>query len=99
MLTTIGKLLLLAVGLLAWPPGDGGPKDKDKDRDKDVVKATTVHLRLIEQVDVPAQVSGVLIAIPAKEGQLVAENDLVAQIDDSDAVLAIDRAKFDLEIA
>lgn len=99
MLTPFGKLLLLAAGLLAWPPGDGVPKDKDKDRDKEIVKASTVHLRLIEQVEVPAQVSGVLIAIPAKEGQLVAENALVAQIDDSDAVLAIDRARLDLEIA
>jgi multidrug efflux pump subunit AcrA (membrane-fusion protein) len=93
MLTSWERLLVLAAGLLAWPTGESPPKVKD------VVNASTVHLRLIDQVDVPAQVSGLLIAIPAREGQLVAENDLVAQIDDSDAVLTAERARLDLEIA
>lgn len=88
-------LNLFVAALLAWPGADGTQKEKDKD----TVKASTVHLRLIDQVEVPAQVSGVLVAIPAKEGQLVAENDLVARIDESDAVLAAQRARFDLEIA
>jgi multidrug efflux pump subunit AcrA (membrane-fusion protein) len=92
MPSTLGTFVV-AAGLLAWPGRDDGPKHKD------VVKASTVHLRLIDEVEVPAQVSGVLIAIPAKEGQLVAENDLVARIDESDAVLAADRAKLDLAIA
>ncbi|MBI3863245.1 MAG: HlyD family efflux transporter periplasmic adaptor subunit [Planctomycetia bacterium] len=85
-------MLWLAV-LLVWPGADGPAKEKD------VVKASTVHLRLIEQADVPAQVSGILTSIPAKEGTLVAEGDVVAQIDDSDARLSADRARLDLQIA
>src|SRR5438445_21628 len=91
MLIPFTKLLLTLI--LVWPGADGSQKDKD------AVTASTVHLRLVEQVEVPAQVSGVLVAIPAKEGQLVEENELVARIDDSDAVLAADRAKLDVQIA
>jgi multidrug efflux pump subunit AcrA (membrane-fusion protein) len=95
-MSPIGTWLILA-GLVAWPGGEGSAKEKDKA--KTVVKASTVHLRLIDQVDVPAQASGVLVAIPAREGQLVAENDLVARIDDTDAKLAVEGARLDLEAA
>jgi multidrug efflux pump subunit AcrA (membrane-fusion protein) len=100
MLSSFRKLLQVIAVLVAVPGGEASPKHKDKDpKDNGPVKASTVHMRLIDQVDVPAQVSGVLIAIPGKEGRLVVENDLVAQIDDSDAVLAAARAQLDLEIA
>ena len=91
MISSIGSLILLLVAL-AWPPAADRAGNEP-------VTASSVHLRLIDQVEVPAQTTGVLVAIPAKEGQLVSENDVVAQIDDSDAVLSADRARLDLEIA
>lgn len=91
MSTPFGQFLLAA--FMAWPGANGSSADRQ------TVKASTVHLRLIDQVEVPAQASGVLTAIPAKEGQLVAENEVVARLDDSDAVLAAQRAKVDLDIA
>src|SRR5438552_2345419 len=99
MNSSIRALILLA-GTLAWPPTtDRLGKETGKETGKEPVTASSVHLRLIDQVEVPAQTSGVLVAIPAKEGQLVIENDVVAQIDDSDAILSAARARLDLEIA
>lgn len=91
MISSIRALILLA-GALAWPPAT-------ERTGKEPVTASSVHLRLIDQVEVPAQTSGVLVAIPAREGQLVRENDVVAQIDDADAILSAARARLDAEIA
>jgi macrolide-specific efflux system membrane fusion protein len=56
-------------------------------------------LRLIEQVDVPAQQPGVLARVSAVEGALVAEGGLLAEIDDSEARLALARAQIEWEMA
>jgi multidrug efflux pump subunit AcrA (membrane-fusion protein) len=85
-----GQLIFLA-GLLAWP--GAAPASKG------TVTASSVHLRVIDQVEVPAQSSGVLVEIRTQEGRLVAEDEVIAQIDDSDAVLSAARARVDLDIA
>jgi len=64
-----------------------------------IIKVESAYLRLIDQVDVPAQAAGVLSRIPVREGALVKEDDLLVQLDDVDAGLALERARFDLEIA
>jgi multidrug efflux pump subunit AcrA (membrane-fusion protein) len=64
-----------------------------------VIRAESAYLRLIDQVDVPAQTAGVLARIPVHEGELVAENELLVQMDDLQARLAAEQARFDLEIA
>ncbi|MBS0260865.1 MAG: HlyD family efflux transporter periplasmic adaptor subunit, partial [Planctomycetes bacterium] len=66
---------------------------------KEPVQATSVHLRLIDEVDVPAETTGVLSTVLVKEGKFVSEHDVVAQIDEADAVLAVNRAKLDLDVA
>lgn len=89
----IGLLLLATAGV-----GAGEPRRSAADKPR-VVKAESAYLRLIDQVDVPAQAAGVLARIPVREGALVQEDELLVQMDDSDARLALDRARFDLDIA
>lgn len=47
----------------------------------------------IDDVDVPAEESGVLIELPAKPGQEVKEDDLLGKIDDKMAVIAREAAQ------
>ncbi|MGI9515941.1 MAG: HlyD family secretion protein, partial [Pirellulaceae bacterium] len=57
------------------------------------------RVKLISQVEVPAQESGPLLAIPVKEGQSINQNDDVAQIDDSLARLQLETARTKLDAA
>ena len=50
---------------------------------------------LIEQVDVPAREAGVLATVNVREGQLVAVNDPLANLDDTQAQLAKKKAEID----
>src|SRR5689334_1622674 len=63
------------------------------------VRVDSGLLRLIDQVDVPSQAKGILARIAAEPGELVREDDLLVQLDDSDSVLAVERARLELEIA
>jgi len=63
------------------------------------IKLDSVLLTLIEQVDVPAREPGELSAMHVREGQLVKEGMLVAQIDDREAILAATKAKLERDIA
>jgi macrolide-specific efflux system membrane fusion protein len=93
------KLCVLTALLLATAAfGAGEPKRSASDKPR-VVKAESAYLRLIDQVDVPAQAAGVLARIAAREGALVNEDELLVQMDDVDARLALDKARFDLDIA
>lgn len=56
-------------------------------------------VKVIEQVDVPAKEAGVLAAVKVREGQMVEKGELLAQIVDTEACIARDRAKIELEIA
>jgi macrolide-specific efflux system membrane fusion protein len=66
--------------------------------------AKTAHvssmlIRLVEQVDVPAREAGLLAAVQVSEGQMVQEGQLLAQIDDTEARLAEEQAGIDVQIA
>jgi len=63
------------------------------------VQVDSVLVTLIEQVSVPAQEKGLLAKVEVREGDLGAEGDLLAQIDDSEARLTLDRARIELDIA
>jgi RND family efflux transporter MFP subunit len=63
------------------------------------IKLDSVLLTLIEQVEVPAREAGELSAMHVREGQLVKEGTLLAQIDDRDAQLAARKARFECDIA
>ncbi|HEY2251029.1 MAG TPA: hypothetical protein VGH74_08205, partial [Planctomycetaceae bacterium] len=91
-----GISALSVAALTAFGADKAGKSAAEKPR---VIKVESAYLRLIDHVDVPAQAGGVLAQIPVREGSLVKENELLVQLDDVDASLALDRAKFDLDIA
>lgn len=57
------------------------------------------RVMLISEVDVPAQESGPLLAMPAKEGQAIQQNQDLAQIDDSLGRLRLETARTKLDAA
>lgn len=65
----------------------------------EVIEADTVLVRIIQQVDVPARTAGVLDSIEVNEGQTVKTNQLIAKIDDSEAVLLNEKSKLELGVA
>jgi macrolide-specific efflux system membrane fusion protein len=67
--------------------------------DGDLIEVESVVLRLLEEAEVPAQESGVLINVAVREGQRVKKGELLAQIDDQVPRLALDAAKAQFEIA
>lgn len=81
------------------PEAPGKEASSKASSGKDAVRVDSVHIRLIDQVDVPAQSEGVLSQIVVKEGQLVATDDVLVRLDDTDSRLAIDGAQIDLSIA
>ena len=52
-----------------------------------------------EQIDVPAREAGLLAVVKVREGNMVREGDLLAQIVDDEACIAEQRAKIELEMA
>lgn len=63
------------------------------------IEVDSVLIRLIDQVDIPAQALGPLSELHVEEGSRVDVGQLMAQIDDTEAQLQQQRAKADLEIA
>ena len=68
------------------------------DTSADGIEVESVVITLIEQVEVPAQESGVLAAISG-EGQQVVQGQTIAQISDTQAQLTLKRAEVELENA
>jgi macrolide-specific efflux system membrane fusion protein len=58
-----------------------------------------VFIRLIEQVEVPAREAGELAEVRAKEGQIVRQGEVLAQIEDVEARFARQRAEFETHAA
>lgn len=56
-------------------------------------------LRLVREVDVPASEPGILSAVNVKEGSKVEKGMLLATLDDRDAIITLERAQIELEIA
>ena len=63
------------------------------------IQIESVLVTLIEQVEVPARVVGVLTKLEVREGDLVEEGNLLGRIEDEQALLAQARAEVELEIA
>jgi len=61
--------------------------------------AAEVLVRLIDEVDVPARVPGVVRKVAVREGQAVAEGSVVAWIDDAEARFARRQAELELQLA
>lgn len=52
-----------------------------------------------EQVEVPARDAGVLVSLAVREGQVVAVNDTLGQLDDVESQLAVQRSQLERDIA
>jgi multidrug efflux pump subunit AcrA (membrane-fusion protein) len=65
----------------------------------ETVEVPSMLIRIDEQVEVPAREAGVLADMNVREGQMVAQGALIAQIEDDEARIAADRAKIEMEIA
>ncbi|MCC9604616.1 HlyD family efflux transporter periplasmic adaptor subunit [Blastopirellula sp. JC732] len=76
-------LLAAAVGQVPASPSSAG----------DVVVDHCL-VSLLDQVNVPAQETGMLVTIPAYRGRIVVDGDLLAQIDDRTAAKQAEIAKF-----
>lgn len=63
------------------------------------IDVSSVLVKLIEQVDVPAREAGVLASVDVREGQMVGQGDGLAQIVDTEARIDAERARIELEIA
>jgi multidrug efflux pump subunit AcrA (membrane-fusion protein) len=82
-----GILLLLSAGWAEPAPSVGR------------IQIESVLVTPIEHVEVSAKEGGELLEVAAREGDLVDEQAILAQIDDADAKLACERAGIELEIA
>lgn len=78
-------ILLLAAAVGQVPGLAASPND---------VAVDHCLVSLIDQVNVPAQETGMLVTIPAYRGRIVADGDLLAQIDDRTAAKQAEIAKF-----
>jgi macrolide-specific efflux system membrane fusion protein len=65
----------------------------------ETIHVDSVLLAPIEEVEVPAQEAGLLLKLFAQEGSLIEKDDLLAQIDDTDAKLDQERAAIQLDNA
>jgi multidrug efflux pump subunit AcrA (membrane-fusion protein) len=85
------KLIVLAC-LLSFTIGFAAPT-------ADGIHVDSVVVTLIEQVDVSAREAGPLVGVGVKEGQLVTDGTLLARLDDTESMLARNKAQFELDIA
>ncbi|MBN1852458.1 MAG: HlyD family efflux transporter periplasmic adaptor subunit [Pirellulales bacterium] len=84
----VGFGMWITVTLVMMPPVQG----------QDALEVSSVLLRIIESVDIPARCNGVLASVAVQEGTIVKEGDLLAQVDDRRALLLLKQAEAELEI-
>ncbi len=90
MMNPSNAILMLAA-LLNGPTAEVSSDSK--------IEIESVLVTLIQQVEVTARETGVLAKVMVREGQLVEQDAVLAQIEDSEARLAEEKAKIELDIA
>jgi membrane fusion protein, multidrug efflux system len=90
--------ILLALILASLPVQSVVPAPAEKGASASLQLASAL-VTVIEEVEIPAKVEGVLSAVEAKEGQLVESGAVVARIEDVEARLTHERARIEHEIA
>ncbi|MEW4563966.1 HlyD family efflux transporter periplasmic adaptor subunit [Bremerella sp. JC770] len=63
------------------------------------IEVSATLLKIIESVEIPAQQSGVLKMVKAREGTIVDRGEVIAKIDDEEKTLEVEKAKVDYDIA
>lgn len=79
---------VISGGLLFAVPAAGDP-----------IEVESVLLASVEEREVPAQEAGVLSRLAIREGDIVQTGEVLAQLDDTDARLALARAEIELDNA
>ncbi|MFM7845481.1 MAG: efflux RND transporter periplasmic adaptor subunit [Planctomycetota bacterium] len=67
--------------------------------DNSEIEIKGVLLKIIERADVPARQAGEIKTLLVKEGQIVKAGELLAQLDDAEALLTVKRADLEAQIA
>jgi len=86
----LGLTTALCLAATAADPGNGAP---------DTIEVSSVLIKLIEQVDVAAQEAGLVSNVFVREGKEVAEEDVLAKIEDQASALVRDKAELEWDIA
>jgi multidrug efflux pump subunit AcrA (membrane-fusion protein) len=81
-------LVLIVVGTAEVAPKPAEP-----------IAVPDMVIKPVRRVDVPAREAGVLSTVHAREGLTVAEGDLLAKIEDTEAIIAADLAKIGVQVA
>lgn len=63
------------------------------------IKVQSAFVRVLEEADIPTRDVGILSTLLVREGDLVKAGQVLSQLDDDDAKLAVARAELDLAIA
>ena len=64
-----------------------------------VARIDSVLVTLIEQVDVPARDAGVLAKLPVREGLVIEEGAVLAELEDLEARQTVEQAQLELDVA
>jgi multidrug efflux pump subunit AcrA (membrane-fusion protein) len=65
----------------------------------DTIEVQSVLINVLHEAKVPARQEGVVESILVEEGQMVSKGDVLAQIEDEQARLSVERARTEAEIA
>jgi macrolide-specific efflux system membrane fusion protein len=85
--------LVISVALLAASAGVFVPNPAC------AAEVSSMLLRPVQEVDVPAREAGLLVSVEVKEGQTVEQDQLLAQVDDTAAHLEKEQANLEVQIA
>lgn len=99
MCVTRMPTVMFTICLLTILVSRGAAQDDNKSTDTNSLQIDSVLVSLIEQVEVPAREVGQLNRMQVTEGMRVAKGDILAQIEDSEAVLLMQQAKLEFEMA
>jgi len=81
-------LLSIAVAGAAPPTSPSSQPAAPAKQARREIEIASALVKLIEQADVPAREAGVLAAVNVREGQMVEEGEVLAQIVDTEARIA-----------
>jgi len=65
----------------------------------ETAEVPSMLIKIDEQVDVPAREAGVLAAVNVREGQMIQQGALIAQIEDDEARITAERTKIEVALA
>ena len=87
-------VVLLAAALVGAAPSAGAQRQDDRE-----VKLSHCVVSLIEHVQLPAQLAGVLVKLDVKEGDIVRQDQELGRVDDTETKVRLKAAQAKLVIA